>query len=172
RGAVAHGSRKKLSRARSRALRASVSAGIARGRIHASALDHPPPSKVTVKRYSLTHLSDEILRRELSAAAANESQATAELLAHIAEFDERKLYLREAYESMLAYCVGELRLAEEAAKKRIWVARAGREIPGVFEALASGRVHLSGLVVLAKHLSPGNASELLAAATHRSREEI
>jgi hypothetical protein len=125
-----------------------------------------------VKNYSLTHLSDECLRRALSAAAANESQATAELLAHIAEFDERKLFLPAAYPSMLAYCVGELRLAEEAAKKRIWVARAGREIPGVFEALASGRVHLSGLVVLAKHLSPGNASELLAAATHRSREEI
>src|SRR6185295_10900664 len=101
-----------------------------------------PRRRSAVKNYSLTHLSDECLRRELSAAAAKESQASAELLAHIAEFDERKLYLREAYESMLAYCVGELGLAEEAAKKRIWVARAGREIPGVLEALASGRVHL------------------------------
>ena len=55
-----------------------------------------------MKNYSLTHLSDETLRRELSAAAANESQATAELLAHIAEFDERKLFLPAAYPSMLA----------------------------------------------------------------------
>jgi hypothetical protein len=125
-----------------------------------------------VKTYTLTHLSDEFLRRELSDAAANEKQATAELLAHIAEFDFRKLYLPVAYPSMLAYCVGDLGLSEEAAKKRIRVARAGREIPEVFEVLASGRVHLSGLVVLVKHLSPGNASELLAAATHKSREEI
>jgi len=125
-----------------------------------------------VNRFSLTHLSNEVLRRELSTKAAKEKEATAELLAHIAEFDERKLYLPAAYESMLAYCVGELHLSEEASKKRIWVARAARECPAVFEALASGRVHLAGLVVLARHLSPGNAQELLAAVEHKSREEI
>jgi hypothetical protein len=125
-----------------------------------------------VNRFSLTHLSNEVLRRELATKAARENEATAELLAHIAEFDERKLYLPEAYESMLAYCVGELGLPEEAAKKRLWVARAGRGCPGVFEALASGRVHLAGLVVLARHLSPENAPELLAAAEHKSREDI
>jgi len=125
-----------------------------------------------MKRYSLTHLSDVVLRRELSAAAANEKYATAELLAHIAEFDARKLYLPAGYPSMFAYCVGELRLSEEAAKKRIRVARAGHRCPAVREAMASGRVHLSGLVVLAPYLSPENASEWLGAATHKSREEI
>src|SRR5262245_46369057 len=98
--------------------------------------------------YSLTHLSDESLRRELSAAAAKEAGSTAELVAHIAEFDLRKLFLPAAYPSMLDYCMGELHLSEDAAKKRLKVARAGRGCPGVFEALASGRVHLSGLVVL------------------------
>jgi len=125
-----------------------------------------------VNRFSLTHLSNELLRRELTTKAAKEKEATAELLAHIAEFDERKLFLPEAYPSMLDYCIKELRLSEEAAKKRIWVARAGRGCPGVFEALASGRMHLAGLVVLARHHSPQNARELLAAAEHKSREEI
>jgi len=85
-----------------------------------------------VKRFSLTHLSNEVLRRELANKAKNEKQATAELLAHIAEFDERKLYLPAAYPSMLAYCMGELRLSEEAAKKRIRVARAARTCPSLF----------------------------------------
>jgi hypothetical protein len=125
-----------------------------------------------VKNYSLTHLSDEILRRELSAVATSANEATAELLAHIAEFDNRKLYLPEAFPSMLDYCIKELHLSEAAAKKRIWVARAGRGCPGVFEALASGRVHLAGLVILARHLSPQSAQELLAAADHKSRKEI
>src|SRR6185436_11055032 len=172
RGIVARESRKKLSRMRWRALRASVSAGIARCRIHTSALDHPPPSKVTVKNYSLTHLSDECLRRELSAAAAKESQATAELLAHIAEFDERKLYLRAAYPSMIDYCTGELRLSLDAAAKRLQVARVGKRCPGVFHALAEGRVHLSGLVLLAPHLTPETEDELLGAALHKSKAEI
>jgi len=125
-----------------------------------------------VNRFSLTQLSNEVLRSELTTKAAKEKKATAELLAHIAEFDERKLYLPEAFPSMLDYCIKELRLSEEAAKKRLWVARAGRGCPGVFEALASGRVHLAGLVVLARHLSPQNAPELLAAAENKSREEI
>ena len=125
-----------------------------------------------MNRFSLTHLSNKSLRSELTTKAAREKEATAELLAHIAEFDERKLYLLEAFPSMLDYCISELHLSEEAAKKRLWVARAGRGCPGVFEALASGRVHLAGLIVLARHLSPQNARELLAAAEHKSREEI
>jgi hypothetical protein len=125
-----------------------------------------------MKNYSLTHLSDESLRRELSAAVTNENEATAELLAHIAEFDHRKLFLPAAYPSMLAYCRGELRLSENEAKKRIRVARIGRSCPDVFATLADGRVHLSGLVLLATHLKPENASELLAEATHKSMDDI
>ena len=83
-----------------------------------------------MERYSLTHLSNEVLRRELTTKAATEKEATAELLAHIAEFDARKLYLPAAYGSMLTYCVGELGLSEDSAKKRIQVARASREFPG------------------------------------------
>ncbi|HXS81519.1 MAG TPA: hypothetical protein VN896_02280, partial [Methylomirabilota bacterium] len=112
-----------------------------------------------MNRFSLTHLSNDVLRHGLSHKAAREKEVTAELLAHIAEFDHRRLFLPAAYPSMLDYCIGELRLSEDAAKKRLRVARSGRECPGVFEALASGRVHLSGLVVLATHLSPENAPE-------------
>jgi 5-methylcytosine-specific restriction endonuclease McrA len=125
-----------------------------------------------VNRFSLTHLSNEVLSKELSRKAANEKIATAELLAHIAEFDERKLYLPAAYESMLKYCIGELGLSEDSAKKRIQVARVGRDCPAVFAALADGRVHLTGLRLLAPRLSPENAEELLAAATHKSMDEI
>jgi 5-methylcytosine-specific restriction endonuclease McrA len=42
----------------------------------------------------------------------------------------------------------------------------------VFEALAEGRVNLSGLVCLAAHLTPENSEELLAAASHKTRAEI
>ena len=125
-----------------------------------------------MNRFSLTHLSNEVLRSDLITKAARENEATAELLAHIAEFDERKLYLPQAYESMLAYCVGELRLSEDASKKRIQAARVGRTCPGVFEALESGRVHLTGLRLLAPHLSPENAAELLAAATDKTKDDI
>jgi len=73
---------------------------------------------------------------------------------------------------MLAYCTGELKLSEDAAKKRIQVARVGRGCPAVFEALESGRVHLTGLRLLAPHLSPETSAELLEAATPKTKEAI
>ena len=65
---------------------------------------------------------------------------------------------------MYLYCVHELRLSEEAAFKRIHAARTARRFPALFAALAEGRLHLSGVVMLAPHLTPENADELLAAA--------
>jgi len=119
-----------------------------------------------MKRYSLTHLSNDDLRHALSTAAAKEKKVTAELIAHIAEFDARKLYLPAAYPNMFAYCVGVLGLSEDATAKLLQVARVSRKCPGVLEALAQGCVHLSGLVLLAPHLTPETADQLLAAASH------
>ena len=125
-----------------------------------------------MNRFSLTHLSSEVLDRELPIKAARYKGASAELLAYIAEFDERKRFLPAAYESMLSYCIGGLDLSVDEAKKRIQVARVGRACPGVFEAMEQGRIHLTGLRVLAPHLTPENADELLSAAAHKSKEDI
>ena len=127
-----------------------------------------------MQRYSLSHLSDDALRRGLSGAVTQERGATAELLAHIAEFDARKLYLPAAYPSTFAYCVGELHLSEDAALKRIRAARAARNLPVIFAAVADGRLHLSAVVLLAPCLpclNDENANELIAAAAHKSRAQ-
>ena len=122
--------------------------------------------------YSLTHLSGRALLRDLAALVAQDRATTAALLAHIAEVDARRLYLPAAYPSMYAYCVHELRLSEAAAFKRIHAARTARRFPALFVALAEGRLHLSGVVMLAPHLTPENADELLAAAAHKSKAEL
>src|SRR5437867_9308817 len=122
--------------------------------------------------YSLSHLSDRALLRDLAALVAQDRVTTAALLAHLAEVDERRLYLPAAYPSMYAYCVGELRLCEQAAFKRIHAARTARRFPAIFPALAEGRLHLSGVVMLAPYLTPENADELLAAAANRNRAEL
>ena len=122
--------------------------------------------------YSLTHLSDFALLRDLKDMVARDRATTAALLAHIAEVDARKLYLPAAYPSMHAYCVQELRLSEEAAFKRIHAARVARRFPAVFGAIASGRLHLSAVVMLAPHLTESTADELLAAAEGMTKSEI
>src|SRR5262249_55955657 len=131
-----------------------------------------PVEECSVKSYSLSHLSDPALLRGLAMVVANERAATADVLAHIAEVDERKLYLPAAYPSMTAYCMGGLGLAEDAAAKGPHAAGAGRRCPELFAAVADGRLHLSGLALMAPYLGRGNAAELLAAAAHKSKAEI
>jgi hypothetical protein len=96
----------------------------------------------------------------------------AELLLHLGEIDERKLYLDRAFPSMFAFCVGEYGFSEGAAYNRIMVARAARRMPLILEAVRSGQVHLAGLRVLAPHLTTENQRTVLAEAAGKSKREI
>ena len=73
---------------------------------------------------------------------------------------------------MFAYCLGELRLSEETAYKRIQAARTARRFPAIFDAVAEGRLHLTAVVLLKPYLTSETVNELLAAATHKSKSEI
>jgi len=125
-----------------------------------------------MRAYSLSHLSDPELIRSLATLLAQERTATAAVLAHIAEVDDRRLYVPAGYPSMYAYCVGELHISEDAAYKRIRAARAAREFPVIFEAVADGRLHLTAVSRLAPYLTPENAADLLAEARDRTKAEI
>ncbi|HYR52323.1 MAG TPA: hypothetical protein VET83_06885 [Candidatus Dormibacteraeota bacterium] len=125
-----------------------------------------------MRDYTLTHLSDAVLLRDLATLVARDRVATATLLAHIAEVDARRLFIPEGYPSMHAYCVGELRLSEDAAYKRIQAARAARRFPALLPELAEGRLHLTAVSLIAPHLTPENVTELIEAATHKGRSEI
>ena len=47
-----------------------------------------------------------------------------------------------------------------------------RRFPLIFQALAEGRIHLTGVSLLAPRLTEENAEELLAAAFHKTKREI
>lgn len=121
---------------------------------------------------SLAHLSDTALLRDLHDLVARERATTAALLAHIAEVDARRLYAPAGYSSMHAYCVHALRLSEDAAFKRILAARTARRFPELFDLVAEGRLHLTAVRLLAPHLTPGSADELLQAAVGLSRSAL
>jgi len=122
--------------------------------------------------FATSHFSNRALLADLKAMVARECGSTAVVLSRIAEVYERKLYLEEGYPSMFAYCVQELHYSQDAAYKRISAARTARRFPAVLVALAEGRVHLRSVLMLAPHLTSGNADELLAAATHKTRVEL
>ena len=113
---------------------------------------------------------DELLRR-LSDLVQRSRRVEALLVAHIAEVDDRRLYLRDA-PSMFAFCTQVLHLSEHEAYARITVARAARRRPVLLEMLGDGRLHLSGIAKLVPRLTDANATALLARAAHRTKSEI
>ena len=124
------------------------------------------------KNPNLKTISDDDLLRRLSDLVGQSRCVEADLVAHIAEVDARRLYRREAAPSMFVYCTEVLHLSEAEAWLRINAARASREHPMLLTMLRDGRLHLSGIRRLAPHLTPENRELLLKHATHKSRRRI
>lgn len=124
------------------------------------------------KLCALSELSDQDLLAGLSRVVATDRRVTAALLAHLAEVDRRRLYAGEGCSSMFVYCTERLGLSADATQKRIQVARASRRFPQLLDCLTAGRVHLSGLNLLAPHLTADNVEALLERATGRSKRDI
>jgi hypothetical protein len=121
---------------------------------------------------SLTHLSDEQLTAQVIALAGDERRATVALIATLAEFDARRLYLAAGCSSLFTYCTQVLHLSEHAAYGRIEAARAARRFPFLLEQLADGSLTLTALCLLAPHLTPENHQEVLASARHSTKREV
>ena len=114
---------------------------------------------------------DELLHR-LVEILRQSRRVECDLVAHIGEVEERKLYAREASSSMFVYCTYVLHLSEAEAFLRIAVARASRKHPALLEMLADGRLHLTAIAKLAPYLTQENRDVLLERATHRTKCQI
>ena len=121
---------------------------------------------------SLEHLTDGELLLRLADILRQSRRKEADLVAHIAEVDARRLYAREASPSMFAYCTERLHLSEAEAYLRIAAARASREHPILLAMLADGRLHLTAIAKLAPHLTPDNREAVLKRATHCSKRQV
>ena len=117
-------------------------------------------------------ISDSRLLRGLDELVAKSRQDEADLLACIAEVDQRKLYLGQGYPSMHRYCTEVLHFSEATAFHRIGTARASRTYPLLLERVREGALHLSGASLLAPRLTPENYAELLDLARHKSKRAI
>jgi len=123
-------------------------------------------------RYSRKQVSDAALEKQLGVRVAQDRATTADLLADLGEYQDRQLYLPSGYPSMFVYCMRRLHMSEDMTSRRLRAARAAREFPAIFTAVADGRLHLTAVVLLAPYLDKAPPQELIAAATHKSRSEV
>jgi hypothetical protein len=134
--------------------------------------DPRDPSSSLDSCASLQSLPDDELLRSLEALVARSRRIEADLVAHIGEVDQRRLYARFAFSSMFDYCTRALHLSEAGAYRRITVARAARQHPMLLPMLRDGRLHLSAMAALVSRLTAENRDTVLARATHASKRQV
>lgn len=122
--------------------------------------------------YDLAELSDEALIAGTRGLVATANHALAALLAHLAEVEARGIHRARACASLYTYCIYELRMSEDAAFRRAKAARLCRSFPALYESVAAGELHLTGLLMLGPHLTEDNLAEVLTRSKHRTKREI
>ena len=123
-------------------------------------------------RFRLLGVQNTELLAGLSQLVRQGNELTGDLLAHLAELEERRLHLQLGYPSLFAYCVDALGLSEGSAGRRVAGARVCRRFPEAFELVARGDLHLSALCGLAPHLTSQNATELFTACCRKTRRQV
>ena len=76
--------------------------------------------------WKLSGVSDEDLLQGLKGFVANGACVEADVVAHLAEVEERRLHLKAATSSMFDYCLRRLGFSESEAFHRINAARLAR----------------------------------------------
>jgi hypothetical protein len=123
-------------------------------------------------RRSLEELPDGELLEVTRRLVGRSNHLLAELLVHLGEVEARGIHRTRACSSLYAYCIYELRFSEDEAFRRVAAARLIRRFPALLDALASGELHLTGLLMLGPHLTESNLLEVLTRAKHRTKREL
>ena len=120
----------------------------------------------------LEALSNTQLLASVRRLTARSNVTLADLLAHLGEVEARGIHRERSCASLYTYCIYELRMSEDAAYRRAKAARLLRDYPDVYEAVAKGQIHLTGLLLIGPYLGTERHREVLERARHRTKREI
>jgi hypothetical protein len=119
-----------------------------------------------------SQVSDKLLLALMPTLVRAERVSVAEVIEHLVEIDRRRLFLDQACGSLSAYCSERLGYSEDEAGKRVRVTRLASRLPQVLDELRSGAIHLTGLFLLAHHLTQENYEAVMSEARGQSRRRI
>jgi 5-methylcytosine-specific restriction endonuclease McrA len=122
--------------------------------------------------WDLKGLSDDELLRSISLTVGNERRCLAQMVAHLAEVEERRLHLKIGCSSLFDYCRRRLGFSEGEAFRRLTASRLVRRFPMILRLLAEGDIHLCGLCELRDVLTQDNHSVLLAEASRKTKYQV
>jgi len=106
----------------------------------------------------------------LEAWVGHERETTAVIVAHLMVMERERIHIDMGYPSLYRYCTERLGYSPDCALKRIRATRAAIAMPELLDDLQSGKIKLSSVMVLARHLEGGQEAEELLEARKRRRK--
>ena len=91
----------------------------------------------------LTSLSDSNLLSQTKLLVQKERKITVEMIEHLCEIDQRKLYLKRGFSSLFDYATKELGYNEGSAYRRINAMKLCREFPETISKIQNGSLNLT-----------------------------
>lgn len=91
----------------------------------------------------LTELSNEILIQSTTTLFSNERRGQVQILEHLKEIENRRLYLEKGYPNLYEMCVQEFKCSCGSAQRRIYAMRLMKDVPEVAERIENGDLNLT-----------------------------
>ncbi len=118
------------------------------------------------------NLSDTDLTETLKKTIAAERSNIAASIACLIEITARDLHIRLGASSLFVYLTREVKLSESSASKRCAAIRAVRDFPQILPLIQSGRLHLSNISLISRHLTRENAGRLISLAQAQTQRGL
>lgn len=122
--------------------------------------------------FQFEELADDGAHQRALACARRYLVAEADLLVAIVEVDRLRIYEAFHYTHLTPYCVKELGLSEDVAACFVRVARKGREVPELQEAVSDGRLTVTKAKAIASVITPDSQEVWIEKAATLSKREL
>ena len=96
---------------------------------------------------NLKSLSNSELHEKTKSLVHEERRVTVEIIRHLREAEDRRLYAERGFGSLLEYCVKEFGYSESSAMRRISAVRVTRDLPEIESKIEQGRLTLSNIAL-------------------------
>ena len=117
-------------------------------------------------------LSDTDLTAALHKAITSERSNIAASIACLIEITARDLHTRLGAPSLFVYLTRDMKLSESSASKRCAAVRAIRNYPQILSLIQCGRLHLSNISMISRHLTRENSGRLIAWAQNETQRGL
>ncbi|OGQ18480.1 MAG: hypothetical protein A3B70_02115 [Deltaproteobacteria bacterium RIFCSPHIGHO2_02_FULL_40_11] len=120
----------------------------------------------------LNTLTDTEVLNGFSKMVREERESIANLILHLAQIHQRRLYAQSGHPSLFSFLQKEYHYSGSAAFRRIQAAKLSLYFPEIIDLFKSEKLNLVAICLIYPHVTPKNGKMLIQAAIGKTKQEI